>query len=70
MSNDGATPIVERDETFLEAVEEFVSNVVNLTCYFVSVQLLLLAIWNSDDDGSSSYFPPCIFQQLHYNIFI
>ena len=29
MSNDGATPIVERDETFLEAVEEFVSNVVN-----------------------------------------
>ena len=27
--DDGATPIVERDETFLEAVEEFVSNVVN-----------------------------------------
>ena len=29
MRNDGATPIVERDETVLEAVEETISNVVN-----------------------------------------
>ena len=33
MRNDGATPIVERDETVLEAVEETISNVVKSRLY-------------------------------------